>query len=68
MFLQNIKISIAACRVNAQMSQKEFAEKLGVSAATVSNWESGRTEPTVTELRNISSISGIPMDFIFVQH
>ena len=51
------RISIAACRVNAKLNQRKFAEKVGVSLATVTNWELGRT---------ISELSGIPMDFIFV--
>ena len=61
------RISIAACRVNARMKQREFAEKLGVSISTVTNWELGKTEPDLSQLRTISEISGIPMGFIFVQ-
>lgn len=60
------KISIAACRVNAKLNQREFADKIGVSISTVTNWESGKTEPDLSELRKISKLSGIPMDFIFV--
>ncbi len=60
------RISIAACRVNANLNQREFAEKIGVSLATVTNWESGKTEPSANQLRLISEISGVPMDFIFV--
>lgn len=59
------RISIAACRVNAGMNQTEFAQVLGVDRSTVANWESGKTEPTVTLLRKISEVSGVPMDFIF---
>ena len=60
------RISIPACRVNANMNQREFAEEMGVSLATVTNWESGKTEPSASQLRKISQISGVPMDFIFV--
>ena len=60
------RISIAACRTNANLTQREFAEKLGVSLATVTNWESSKTEPSASQLRMISEISGVPMDFIFV--
>lgn len=62
----NVQISIAACRANANMNQVEFAQKIGVDRSTVANWETGKTEPNVTQLRKISEISGIPMDFIFV--
>lgn len=60
------RISIAACRVNAELNQREFADKMGVSLATVVNWESGKTEPSASQLRQISELSGVPMDLIFV--
>lgn len=60
------KISLEAVRVNAGMSQKEWAKKLGVSNNTVINWEKGNTEPTLSQVREMSMLSGIPMDFIFV--
>lgn len=65
--MENIKISIAAARVNSGLNQREFAEKVGVSLATVTNWEKGKTEPDASQLRAISRLSGIPMDFIFVK-
>lgn len=60
------KISLEAVRVNAGMSQKEWAKRLGVSNNTVINWEKGNTEPTLSQVREMSLLSGIPMDFIFV--
>ena len=60
------RISLEAVRVNAKMTQKEWAEMLGVSNATVVNWEKGKTEPSLSQLRTMSKLSGIPMDFIFV--
>lgn len=60
------KISLEAVRVNANMKQREWAEKIGVSVATVINWEKGNTEPSLSQLRVMSELSGIPMDFIFV--
>lgn len=60
------RISLKAARVNANMEQKEWAKILGVSTATVINWEKGNTEPTLSQLRKMSELSGIPMDFIFV--
>lgn len=60
------RISLEAVRVNANMKQKEWAKMLGVSQATVVNWEKGNTEPSLSQLRKMSELSGIPMDFIFV--
>lgn len=64
--MKDPRIRIAACRVNTGMNQNEFAKVMGVCKSTVINWENGRTEPTMTQLRKISEVSGIPMDFIFV--
>lgn len=66
MDLSNIRIKLAACRVNTGMNQAEFAEELGIDRSTVANWEAGKTEPSATQLRRISELSGIPIDFIFV--
>ena len=60
------KISLEAVRVNAGMTQKEWAKRLGFSNVTVVNWEKGNTEPSLSVLRRMSELSGIPMDFIFV--
>ena len=60
------RISLEAVRVNTKMTQKEWAEKLGVSNTTVVNWEKGNTEPSLSQLREMSRLSGVPMDFIFV--
>lgn len=60
------RISLESARVNAKLTQRELAEKLNVSVGTINNWENGRSEPTLSQLRKISEISGIPMDFIFV--
>lgn len=61
-----IRISLAAARVNAGMNQKEWADFLGVDVSTVSNWENGKGEPKWKQLKAMSEASGIPMDFIFV--
>ena len=35
------KISLAAARVNAGLTQAETAEKMGVTKRTIINWEKG---------------------------
>lgn len=63
----SFRVSLEACRVNAQKRQKEWAKLLGVAPSTVSNWENGISEPNLSTLRKISDLSGIPMDFISIQ-
>lgn len=64
----NFKIYLDAVRVNAHMTQPEWAKELGVSTNTVLNWEIGKTSPTLEQARKMSKLSGIPLDFIFVQN
>ena len=61
-----VKISLEAVRVNAKMTQREWAKILGTTNAAVSRWEKGTEEPTLPQVRKMSELSGIPMDFIFV--
>lgn len=61
-----MEISLEACRTNAQMTQSEWAKAIGVSAPTIYNWEVGKTEPSISQLRKISELSGIPFDYIVV--
>lgn len=58
-------INLDAVRVNAGMNQTEWANALGVTQNTVCNWEKGITEPSLTQVRTMSALSGIPIDFIF---
>lgn len=60
------KITIAAARTNAGLTQKQFADKLGVDRTTVVNWEKGRYIPNLNHLRKISEITNIPIDYIFL--
>ena len=62
----NFKITIAAARTNVGLTQKEFAEALNVDRTTVINWEKGKYIPNLNNLRTISEITKIPMDYIFV--
>ena len=64
--MATVNISLKAARANADMTQREWAEKLNVTVDTVLNWETGKSEPKLSQLRQISELSGIPMDFIFV--
>ena len=60
------RIKLAAVRVNTGMTQKEWADMLGVTFYTVNNWEKGKTHPDALQLRKMSECSGIPMDLIFI--
>lgn len=61
-----VQIKLSACRVNAEKTQKEWADLLNVTTTTINNWESGKTKPNAVQLMEISRLSNIPMDFIFI--
>lgn len=44
------------------LNQTAFANKLGVTQGTVSQWENGLTRPNLDQLRSISSIFGVSID------
>lgn len=58
------KMSLKAARVNAGYSQKEAAEKLGVSNATLCEWEKGNTFPNVQQVDRICKLYGLTYDDI----
>lgn len=59
-----MKISLKAARVNAALTQKEAAKMLNVAVATISNWENGKTSPSVQKAIKIQEIYGIAYDEI----
>lgn len=59
-----VKITIKAARVNVGLSQKEAAERLGVSNKTLGNWENGITYPPVDKIPDICNLYGVPYDML----
>lgn len=58
------KITPAAARVNAGLSQDEAAKLLNVSKETVSNYERGKTVPDWDTVKRIENVYNFPSDFI----
>lgn len=50
-------VDVAGVRASLSLTQKAFAEKLGVSCRTVEAWESGKSTPTPTAKKLIYLIS-----------
>ena len=55
MQLENYKISLAAARVNAEMTQEDVAKEMHVSKNTVLNWEKGKVIPNFATLNTLSA-------------
>lgn len=64
--LKDIKISLAAARVNAKLTQLDVATKMHVSRQTVVNWENGKVIPKPAELEMMCRLYNFPVDNIFL--
>ena len=62
----DIKITMAAARVNAHLSQRQMAEKLGVSKDTIGKWERGEVIPRYNQLEAFCGACGLPLESIFL--
>jgi transcriptional regulator with XRE-family HTH domain len=54
----------AQARTEAGLTLLELAEKLGVTKATVSNWETGQRQPALERLTQISGILGVSIAYL----
>lgn len=60
-----LKITLKAARVNANMNQLEASKLLEVSKKTLILWEKGEKEPTKAQKLLISNIYKIDQKYIF---
>lgn len=61
-----MNISLKAARVNAGFRQADVAAKMHIDKATIVSWEKGRTAPRANQLKELSDLYDIPMDYIFL--
>lgn len=54
-----MKITLKVARVNAGLTQSQVAKKLAVDRATMINWESGKTSPTLDNAQRMCRLYGI---------
>lgn len=50
------QLDIKIIRKKLKLTQKEFAEKIGVDFCTVNRWERGHCKPSQLALKEISSL------------
>lgn len=61
-----LKISLAAARVNAGMTQEDVAKSMKVSKNTVVNWEKGSSNLKVSQAQELSKLYSMPLEYIFL--
>lgn len=64
--LSNVAISLKSARVNANLTQKQAAEKLGVSESSIINWErdweQGKKRLSVDSLQALANLYNMSID------
>lgn len=63
-----LKISLAAVRVNAKKTQAELAREMNVSRETVNKWEKGKSIPSKAQIYLLAEICDFPVDNIFLPY
>lgn len=64
MFCDRLKTA----RINAKMSQREVAKKIGISQTSYSFLESGLREPSMLHLRRIAALLNVSIDWLCDNH
>lgn len=59
----SIGAKLKTLRKGRKLTQEQAAEKLGITRATVSNYEVGRRAPHISELKRIGEFYGVGLDY-----
>lgn len=59
----SIGAKLKTLRKGRKLTQEQAAELLGVTRATVSNYEVGRRSPHISELKRIADFYGVGLDY-----
>ena len=62
------KMTLKALRINAGLTQKEVADRLGKSNKTISNWENGISFPEPKDIDALCELYNVSYDHINFLH
>ena len=62
--MEDFKISLAAARINAKMTQDDVSKKMKVSKNTIVNWETGKVEMKPAQFKMYCDVVGAPENII----
>lgn len=64
---ENVGNKLKSLRRGRKITQQELSEKMGLSRATISNYETHRRHPSLPELRRFAEFYGVGLDFFGVE-
>lgn len=60
----NFGENLKDARLNANMTQAEVAELIGVAKNTYCNWENGSREPNILKIKALAKLFGVSVDYL----
>lgn len=57
-----LKDSLKTMRIERTITQEQLAKKLNISLKTISHWETGYTEPSITQLIALADLYSVSLD------
>lgn len=57
-------LRLKECRLKANLPQQYVALTLGIKPPSVSNWESGKTQPTMDNLIKLAQLYNVTTDYL----
>lgn len=61
------KITLKAARVNAGLTQKEAAKRIGISYQTLSDYEKDESKIKLSTIKKMCKVYEMPLDCIFLK-
>lgn len=58
---------IRSCRIRANMTQEQVAERLSVTRQAVTKWESGQSAPSTENLFHLAALFETTVDFLLIE-
>lgn len=59
------RVTLPAARVNKGLTQADAAKEIGISVATLKNWESGKSFPKQPQIERLCEVYGVTYDDLF---
>lgn len=57
-------IRLLELRNEKGLSQRAVAQELFISQGTYNNWENGKTQPSIEQLKRLSALFGVSVDYL----
>jgi transcriptional regulator with XRE-family HTH domain len=65
--MSTIGSKLKTLRIGRGLTQQQLSERLGLSRATISNYEVGRRTPHLPDLRKLAEFYGVGLDYFGVE-